>query len=134
MYFSFSKKTKAFAQQLLFPPRHTGGHCPVVPALEPVRRPNHSHSRVLRNQTKLNQTFAAKPNHTKHSHPNQTKPNFCSQTKLNQTFAAKPNQTKHSHPNQSKCIQTKLTRIPTQQNDSSSNIKQCKAQITNTYS
>ena len=85
MYFSFSKKTKAFAQQLLFPPRHTGGHCPVVPALELVRRPNHSHSRVLRNQTKLNQTFEVEPNHTKHSHPNQTKPNIRIPTKANVT-------------------------------------------------
>ena len=45
-------------QQLFFPPRHTGGHCPVVkPALRMVRRrPNHSHTHLLSYATKPNQT------------------------------------------------------------------------------
>ena len=45
-------------QQLFFPPRHTGGHCPVVkPALRMVRRrPNHSHIHLLSYTTKPNQT------------------------------------------------------------------------------
>ena len=46
-------------QQLFFPPRHTGGHCPVVkPALRMVRRrPNHSHTHLLSYATKPNLSY-----------------------------------------------------------------------------